>query len=57
MVEVAALATSRDHAAAGDDHVHSTPNEIGPQGRQTIVLTFSPPVFHRHVLALDVAGL
>jgi hypothetical protein len=36
--------------------VHSTPNEIGPQGRQTIVLTFSPPVFHRHVLALDVAG-
>src|SRR5262249_25542333 len=30
---------------------------FGNQGRETIVLTISPPIFDRHVPVLDVTGL
>jgi len=35
---------------------HLTPNEIGCQCRQPIVLILREAVFDRHVLPLDIAG-
>jgi hypothetical protein len=46
----------RGRAACGNDG-DFTANEIGGQRRQSIVLTVRPPIFDRHVPALDVSGL
>ena len=40
-----------------NDHGYLTANQFGDQYRQLIVSTLCPPVFDRHVLALDVTGL
>src|SRR5262249_50258193 len=37
------------------DNGHTSADEIGHKGRQTVVLALQPVVLHCHVLALDVA--
>src|SRR5262249_46535972 len=39
----------------GDDHDDLSPNQFGRQRREPVKPTFGPPVFDRHVLALDIA--
>jgi hypothetical protein len=39
------------------DHGYLTANQFRDQRREPIVSTFSPPIFDRHVLALDVPGV
>jgi hypothetical protein len=43
--------------AGSGNHGYLTTNQIGRQGRQSIVLALRPTVFDRDVPALDVAGL
>ena len=48
----------REHnrsASARDDHAHLPGDQIGRQCRQSVVLTFRPTVFDRHILAFDIA--
>jgi len=50
----------REHdwsASARDDHAHLPPDQIGRQCRQSVVLTFRPTVFDRHILAFDIAPI
>src|SRR5262249_19798852 len=42
--------------AGGYNHSYAAADEIGSKRRQPIILIFRPPVFNRHVLALDIAG-
>jgi hypothetical protein len=46
----------RSVAASREDHGHLTANQIGRQGRQSIVLVLGPAVFDRHVPALNITG-
>jgi hypothetical protein len=39
------------------DHGYPTPNQIGNQSWQPVVVLLRPTVLNRHVLALDVTGL
>ena len=39
-----------------NDHGYLTANQLSSQRRQLIVFTMCPPVFDRHVPALDVTG-
>ena len=41
--------------ASGHDHSDLPPDQIGRQRRQSVVLTFRPTVFDRHILAFDIA--
>jgi hypothetical protein len=47
----------RSTAASCHDHGDLTADQIGGKARQSVVLTFGPPVFDRDVLAFDVAYL
>jgi hypothetical protein len=42
-------------ACAREDHARLPPDQIGRQCRQSLVLTFPPTVFDRHILAFDIA--
>src|SRR5262249_6161206 len=47
----------REHgrsASARDDHAHLPADEIGDQCRESVVLTFRPTVFDRHILAFAI---
>ena len=56
IVGVAAFAASAAGASTGPAiTTHLTADQIGRQLRQPIKLAFSPAIFDRHVLALDVA--
>jgi hypothetical protein len=44
-------------AAGRGDNGHSAADEVGHERRQAIELALQPMVLHRHVLALDVAGV
>src|SRR5258708_3390792 len=46
----------RAGSAGCDDHGHLIADEISSHCRQSLDLTIRPAVYHRHVLALDVAG-
>src|SRR4029453_7073732 len=48
---------SRVDAAYRGNHCHSTLNEIGREGGQSIVLKIRPAEFDRNVLPFDIAGL
>ena len=51
------LGRERRRGASGrGDHRNPSANQFGRQLRQSIVLTLSPAVFDRHVLALDIAA-
>ena len=48
---------SREHGrstSARDDHAHLPADQIGRQCRQSVVLTFRPTVFDRHILPFDI---
>ena len=47
----------RRSSAGGRNHVHLTVNQFGRQSRQSIVMTFRPAIFDRHILALDISCL
>src|SRR5262249_58878888 len=48
----------REHGGsppAREDHAHLPADQIGRQCRQSVVVTFRPAVFDRHILAFDIA--
>jgi hypothetical protein len=47
----------RHRAARRGDHGHPTADQIGREYRQSVILTFCPAIFDRHVLADDVTAL
>jgi hypothetical protein len=56
MVAVAALAANRWSGSSGrDDHGNLATNQIGRQLRHPTELILTPPVYDRHVLALDIS--
>jgi hypothetical protein len=50
------LRRQRCGGADGCDHGYAAADEIGRERRKAIGLIFRPAVFHRNVLALDIAG-
>jgi hypothetical protein len=44
-------------ASAYEDYAYLLADQIGRQFRQSFVLTFTPTVFDRNILAFDIAGL
>jgi len=46
----------RSRAPGHRDHAHLTTDQIGGQLRHPIEVAFTPAIFERHVLALDVSG-
>jgi hypothetical protein len=47
----------RRRTADGNDHRNPAADQVSCHGRQPIILTISPAVFHRHILVLDIADL
>jgi hypothetical protein len=47
----------RSGASVCCDHGYPSANQFGGQRRQQVKFTFRPPVFDRHVLALDIAAV
>src|SRR5262249_1425393 len=41
-------------SASGNDHVHSTPNQLSRQGRQSIIVSFRPCLLDGNVLSFVV---
>ena len=51
VVAVAAFAATAAGVVKGGDHRDLALNQVGYHGWQSIVLTFGPTVFDRHILA------
>src|SRR5262249_17236825 len=47
----------RSGTSGRNDYRYLPANQFGRQLRQPLVLTLSPAIFDRHVLALDIAGV
>jgi hypothetical protein len=51
------MCESREVSAACGDYINFATDEVGSQSWEPIINPFGPPVFDRHVLPFNVAGL
>jgi hypothetical protein len=54
MVDVAAFAATVAGPPDRNDHCDPAADQVGRQRRKPIILAIGPPVFHRHILVLDI---
>jgi hypothetical protein len=54
MVDVAAFAATVTGPPDRNDHCDPAADQVGRQRRKPIILAIGPPVFHRHILVLDI---